>query len=43
MAIIINQQTASSGEDVEKGSPFALLMGMQIGAANVESSMEIKN
>ena len=24
-----------------KGNPFALLMGMQIGAATVESSMEI--
>ena len=36
----INQQT-SAGEDVEKGNPFALLVGMQIGAATVESSMEI--
>ena len=26
---------------MEKGEPFALLVGMQIGAATVESSMEI--
>ena len=26
---------------MEKGEPFALLVGMQIGAASVESSMEI--
>ena len=29
------------GEDVEKGNFSALLVGMQIGAATVESSMEI--
>ena len=37
----MNQQTTSAGEDVEKENPFALLVGMQIGAATVESSMEI--
>ena len=37
----INQQTTSAGEDVVKGESFALLVGMQIGAATVESSMEI--
>ena len=37
----INQQTTSAGEDVEKGEPCALLVGMQTGAATVESSMEI--
>ena len=36
----VNQQT-SAGEDVEKGNPFALLVGMQIGAATVESSMKL--
>ena len=37
----INQQTTSVGEDVEKGELFALLVGMQTGAATVESSVEI--
>ena len=37
----INQQTASAGEDVEKGEPFALLVELQTGAATVESTMEI--
>ena len=41
MAIIKNQQTTSAGEDVDKGKPFALLVGMQTGAATVESSMGI--
>ena len=35
----INQQTSTS-EDVEKGTPSALLVGMQTGAATVENSME---
>ena len=30
----------SAGEDVEKKEPCALLVGMQIGAATVEKSME---
>ena len=37
MAIIINQQTGAE-EGVEKRELFALLVGMQIGAATVESS-----
>ena len=37
----INQQTTSAGEDAEHGNPFALLVGMQTGAATAESSMEI--
>ena len=37
----INQQTTSAGKDVQKGEPFALLVGMQIGVATVESNMEI--
>ena len=37
----INQQTTSAGEDAEYGNPFALLVGMQTGAATAESSMEI--
>ena len=36
-----NQQTTSAGKDVEQGNPFALLVGMQTGAATVERSMEI--
>ena len=36
----IYQQT-SAGEDVEKGNTLLLLVGMQTGAATVESSMEI--
>ena len=28
------------GEDVEKGNPSALLVGMQTGEATVENSME---
>ena len=38
---VINKSTTSSGQDVEKGNPLALLVGMQTGAATVESSMEI--
>ena len=36
----VNQQTTSAGEDVEKGKPYALLVGMQTGAATVENIME---
>ena len=31
----------SAREDVEKRNPFALLVGMQTGAATVESSVEL--
>ena len=37
----INQQTTSAGGDAEKGSPFALLVETQTGAATVESSVEL--
>ena len=37
----INQQTTSVGEDVEKREPSALLVGLWIGAATVENSMEV--
>ena len=37
----INQQTTSADKDVEKEEPFALLVGMQTGAATVESNKEI--
>ena len=38
----INKSTNNSaGEDVEEGDPFALLVGMQTGAATVEYSREI--
>ena len=30
----------SAAEDVEKGDPSALLVGMQTGAASVENNME---
>ena len=39
MAITNNQQTCAA-QDVAKGNTFALLAGVQIGAATVESSME---
>ena len=38
----MNQQTTSAGEDVEKEEPFCTVGGMQVGAATVESSMEIQ-
>ena len=42
MMAIINKSTTSTGEDVEKRVlPFVLLLGIQVGAATVESSMEI--
>ena len=37
---LINQQPTSAGEDVRKGNPSALLVGMQTGAATVENNME---
>ena len=37
----VNQQITSAGEDVDKGEPCALLVEIQIGAATVESSMDI--
>ena len=44
---VINKSTASVGEDVEKGEPGALLVGLQIGAATrediLESPQKIKN
>ena len=41
MVSSINQQTTNVGEDVEKTEPHALLVGMQINAATVESTMEL--
>ena len=38
---IINKSPTSTGEDVEKGNPRALLVGMQTGAVTVEGSIEI--
>ena len=37
---IINKSPTSAGEDVEKGNPRALLVGMQTGAATVKNSVE---
>ena len=39
MVIIIKSKT-SDGEDLNKEEPYALLVGMQIGAAAVENSMD---
>ena len=41
MAIINKSKTTSVSKDVEKGEPFCITMGMQIGAATVENSMEV--
>ena len=35
-----HQQTTSAGEDVQKGNTFTLLVGMETGAATVETNME---
>ena len=35
------QETLSVGEDVEQRHPLALLVGMQIGAATVETSWRL--
>ena len=40
MAVINKSTNKSVGEDVEKREPLCLLVGMQIGAAIVESSMK---
>ena len=37
----VNQQATSTGRMWRKRNPFALLVGMQIGTATVESSMEV--
>ena len=41
MANINNSTTSDVGEDVEKGNPLALLVGMQTGAAALENSVEV--
>ena len=41
MAKIKNQETTGAGEDVEKGNPLALLVGMQTGAVTVKDSMVV--
>ena len=38
---IINKSTNNKGWQRRKGSPFALLVGLKIGATTLESSMEI--
>ena len=38
---IIHKSTTRAGEDVEKGHSRALLVGMQLGAATVENSIEV--
>ena len=40
MTMTKGQETTSVGEDAEKQSPCALPVGMQAGAATVETSME---
>ena len=37
---LINEQTTSAGKDIGHCCPSTLLVGMQTGAATVESSME---
>ena len=37
----VNQQTTSAGEDMEKGDPRALWVGVQTGAATAESSVQV--
>ena len=37
----MRQETTSVGEDVEKGEPSTLLVGIQVGAASLENSVEI--
>ena len=41
MAIIYKATKNKFSEDVENMNPFALLVGMQTGAATVKNSMEI--
>ena len=41
VAKLRNQETIDAGEDVEKGNPLALLVGMQAGAAVLENSVEV--
>ena len=38
--VIINKSKTSDGEDLKKEELYALLVGMQIGAAAVENSMD---
>ena len=40
MAIMNKSTKTSTGENVKKGNPSALLVGMQTGAATVENNME---
>ena len=41
MAIIRKSTITNIGEDVEKGNPCALFVGMQVGAATMENSVEV--
>ena len=41
VAIIKKNTNNNAGEDVEKGNPHILLVGMQIGTATVENSMKV--
>lgn len=38
---LTRQETTSFGENVQKGNPLTLLVGMQVGAATLEKSVEI--
>ena len=38
---LTTQETTDLGEEVEKGEPLALLVGMQTGAATLDNSMKI--
>ena len=38
---LTRQETTIVGEDVEKGDPPTLLVGMQVGTATLENSVEV--
>ena len=37
----IDKETTNVGEDVEKGIPLTLLVGMQVGTATLENGVEV--
>ena len=41
MAIIKRPQITNVGKDMEKGNPFTLLVGLEIGIVTMEKYMEV--
>ena len=41
VAKIEKEETTIVGEDVEKGDPLILLVGLQVGTATLENSVEV--